>query len=364
MKRKQFGDGSVYYRHQEQRWVAVLRLRNGKRKAIYGQTEREARRKRKEASERDAQGRVAVPTKRTFKAAADAWLKQCEFTSKMSAKSRKTYADVLRLHVVPVIGNTRIESASPSIAAEVLRTMADAGYSPSYQGQAHKAMSHVFQYALREGWVRKNPCRDVVKPSGNVKERVVPDALTVQRFINEAPDERIRTFVTIAAYTGLRIGEILNLRWGDIDLGEGVLHVRSGKGGKARALTVTASVAAQLRTWRTTQRRERRKATWWASDEEWVISTSVGTRFDVQNFRSKHFNPLRDTIAPGVTPHSFRHGLATRLLEAGVPMRVVAEQLGHSSTRITEDVYTHVTPGLSRAAAEAIEDVYGRYKQA
>jgi len=106
--------------------------------------------------------------------------------------------------------------------------------------------------------------------------------------------------------------------------------------------------------------RERRHASWWATGEDWVITTSIGTKSDIQNFRSNHFNPLRDAIDPGVTPHSFRHGLATRLLEADIPMRVVAEQLGHSSTRVTEDIYTHVSPGLSRAAAEGIEEVYQR----
>jgi len=359
MKNSNYGDGAVYQR-SDGRWVAVLRHQDGKRQAIYGKTAREARRNRREASERLAQDRTAVPSKRTFAGVADAWLAQAPYTKRMVEQTLRVYSDVLRLHVNPVIGKTRIAATTPDTIVEVLKTMERRGYSPAYQGQAHKAMSHVFQYAIREGLVRRNPCREVVKPSGTIKERVVPDTATVQRFIDEAPDERIRTFVTIAAYTGLRIGEILNLRWQDIDLNTGVLRVRNGKGGKSRVLAITKSLSDQLTVWRQEQRRERRHASWWATDEDWVITTSIGTKSDIQNFRSNHFNPLRDAIAPGVTPHSFRHGLATRLLEAGIPMRVVAEQLGHSSTRITEDVYTHVSPGLSRAAAEAIEEVYQR----
>lgn len=359
MKKAQYGDGAVYQR-KDGRWVAVLRHRDGKRQDIYGKTEREARRNRREAHERLAQDRTAVPSKRMFAAVAEAWVEQARYTNRMKDPTLRVYVDVLRLHVNPVIGQIRITQATPGAVVEVLKTMAERGYSPGYQSQAHKAMSHVFQYAIREGLLRTNPCREVVKPSGTVKERVVPDTATVQRFIRDAPDERLRTFLTIAAYTGLRIGEILDLRWRDINLDNGVLRVRNGKGGKSRALAITESLSSQLQTWRQEQRRERRQARWWATDEDWIITTSIGTKFDVQNFRSNHFNPLRDEIAPGVTPHSFRHGLATRLLEAGIPMRVVAEQLGHSSTRITEDIYTHVTPGLSRSAAEAIEEVYRR----
>jgi len=73
----------------------------------------------------------------------------------------------------------------------------------------------------------------------------------------------------------------------------------------------------------------------------------------------KHFKPLTDRIAPGATPHSLRHAFATIMLEEGVPMRVVSEQMGHSSTRITEQVYSHVTARLQREAGAAVERVLG-----
>ena len=81
---------------------------------------------------------------------------------------------------------------------------------------------------------------------------------------------------------------------------------------------------------------------------------------DAHNWRRKHFNPLSDRICPQVTPHSLRHGFATIMLEEGVPMKVVSAQLGHSSTRITEDVYSHVTARLQQEAGAAIERVLGQ----
>ena len=78
---------------------------------------------------------------------------------------------------------------------------------------------------------------------------------------------------------------------------------------------------------------------------------------DSHNWRRKHFNPLRAKVCPKATPHSLRHGFATIMLEEGIPMKVVSAQLGHSSTRITEDTYSHVTARLQREAGEAIERV-------
>ena len=81
---------------------------------------------------------------------------------------------------------------------------------------------------------------------------------------------------------------------------------------------------------------------------------------DAHNWRRKHFNPLRDRICPQATPHSLRHGFATIMLEEGMPMTVVSAQLGHSSTRITEDMYSRVTAWPQQEAGAAIERVLGQ----
>jgi integrase len=79
---------------------------------------------------------------------------------------------------------------------------------------------------------------------------------------------------------------------------------------------------------------------------------------DAHNWR-KQFKPFADAVAPGVTPHSLRHAFATLMLEEGVSMRVVADQMGHSSTRITEATYSHVTARLQAEAGAAIERAIG-----
>lgn len=115
----------------------------------------------------------------------------------------------------------------------------------------------------------------------------------------------------------------------------------------------------ELKAWRKAQRAEQMAAVWWDTEHDWILSTDVGTHWDAHN-AGKRFRLIANGdpekgICPGATPHSLRHATATILLEEGVPMRVVSELLGHSSTRITEDVYSHVTARLAEESAAALD---------
>ena len=126
------------------------------------------------------------------------------------------------------------------------------------------------------------------------------------------------------------------------------------------------SLAAELRAWRKVQAEERLSAVWWDADHDWIVTTSVGTRWHDAN-ASRDFRALADgdpeqgrpPICPGVSPHGLRHAAATILLEQGVPMKVVSELLGHASTRTTAETYSHVTARLVTEAGAALEQALG-----
>ncbi len=357
MSRANYGEGSVFFREATGLYYATY-VEHGRRKRVSARTKRAALLKRKVALARISSGLTGSESRRTFAREAQRWVDVASRALNLTTASRANYVDVLRLHVVPVIGELRIEQVKPSHVSEVIVAMQDKGLSPSYRHQAHKAISHVFKMAIADGLVTSNPTRDVPAPRGTVKAKVVPDRDLVVRMIDEAADERLRTFLVLSAHTGLRISEVLALRWSDVNASTKSIAVRNGKGGKARAVYLTPTLAAQLKAWRTEQTRQRLAASWWSS-EDWIITTEIGTQMDTHNWRRKHFNPLRDRLAPGVTPHSLRHAFATVMLEEGVPMRVVAEQLGHASTRVTEQTYSHVTARLQEEAGAAVERALG-----
>ncbi len=357
MSKAIYGEGSLFQRKQDDRWVATF-FENGARKRVYGKTAKEANAARKAALKRIGAGLSSVESRDSFASVAQRWIDVTSRALNLSALSREDYAGVLRLHVTPLIGSVKVASMNAGHVEQVLLAMADKGYSPSYQCTAHKAMSHVFKMAIRDGVRATNPTRDVPAPSGTVRVKVVPDRRLIIDLIELAPDERLRTFLVLATHTGLRISEILGIRWADVNYETRTIGI-VGKGGKLRAVYITPSLESQLRVWKVEQARQRLASSWWSVESDWIITSDIGTRTDAHNFR-KEFKPFADAVAPGVTPHSLRHSFATLLLEEGVPMRVVADQMGHSSTRITEATYSHVTARLQAEAGAAIERALAR----
>lgn len=365
------GEGSITRRKNGTYQGSWFETINGQRKRryVYGKTSKEVRDKVRDALNRIERGLPGIDSTDTFRQVAETWRRTTMHTSGLSSKSAGAYVDVLKLHVYPVIGNERLRDIKPSQVSSVMVKMQDAGYSKSYQHQAHKAMSAVFRAAMADGLIASNPTKAVKAPRGGHKPTVVPDRGQVLRMIDEAPDERMKAFVAVLAYTGCRISEALSIRWSDVN-NERIV-IRHGKGDKTRAVPVPARLSEVLKAWRKAQAQERLKAVWWDESDDWMLSTDVGTQWDPHNAR-KRFKPIADgdpenedpskrrpAICRGATPHSLRHATATLLLEEGVPMKVVAELLGHSSTRITEETYSHVTARLVQEAGDAIGRALG-----
>lgn len=357
MSRLDYGEGSVFWSESRGLYFATY-IDQGQRKRVSGKTRKAAVAKRKEALDRINKGLRGVSSKRTFTSEAERWEAVASKALNLTPLSRQNYLDVLRLHVIPAIGALRIESILPSHVEAVMVAMAERGLSPSYRHQAHKAMSHVFKMAMRDKIITMNPTRSVPAPRGSVRQRIVPDRDDVLRLINNADEPRLRIFLQIASHTGLRVSEVLSLAWSDVNYTTRTISVL-GKGGKRRAVYITPTLEKALKAWKRQQAAMRLAATHWTPDSDWIITTDIGTQMDVHNWRNKFFNPLRDKHAPGVTPHSLRHAFATIMLEENVPMKVVSAQMGHSSTRITEETYSHVTARLTAAAGEAVERALG-----
>jgi integrase len=354
---KRYGEGSVYQRASDGLWVATFKYL-GRRRVVYGTTEQEALKKRRLAAKRLATGGTPTPSRATFAAAAQRWISDYSRTLPIGSATRKNYIDVLRLHVLPTIGQLQLETIKASDVAKVMVEMLDKGYSASYRHQAHKAISHVFKMTIADGELTANPARSVPAPRGTATPAYYAGREDVRALIANAQDERLLTFLVMVSHTGMRISEALGVRWSDVNFESKSIAVL-GKGNRWRSVYLTPSLDRQLRVWRREQAKRRLSADWWSVEGDWVISTDIGTKMDSHNWRKKHFNPLRSKVCPNATPHSLRHGFATIMLEEGVSMKVVSAQLGHSSTRITEDTYSHVTARLQEQAGAAIERVLG-----
>jgi integrase len=364
MSKRGNGEGTISRHATRGLWMARWTEEVGGRKVrrtLYAKTKEEAVAKLRAATIRVDAGQPGIDSATPFKVVADQWQRTAHISQGISPRSMETYSGVLRLHVHPVIGHVPLKAVKPSHVTLVLASMAEKGLSRSYQHQAHKAISGVFKMAIDDELVLRNPTLAVKAPRGGHRPKVVPTRAQVLAMINQAPDPRMRAFVSVLAYSGLRISEALGLRWTDWDEA-GTMRVMTAKGGRPRAIPVPEKLQAELKAWRKAQRAEQLASWWWDTEHDWILSTEIGTAWDAHNARTRfrslvNGNPDAGVagICPGATPHSMRHATATILLEEGVPMRVVSELLGHSSTRITEDVYSHVTARLAEESARALD---------
>ncbi len=193
-------------------------------------------------------------------------------------------------------------------------------------------------------------------------------------FLDQASRHRLYPLFHLIAYRGLRRGEAVGLRWQDAHLDAGVLRItqqvvqlgwateigdpKTDSG--ARAITLDGRTVTVLRGWRVLQAAERRA---WGS--AWQDSGLMFTREDGSQLHPDTVTTVFQRLhaeagLPPIRLHDLRHTAATLAIAAGVPLKVVSEQLGHSSLTITADTYTSVLPAVALAAAEAVADVIPR----
>lgn len=192
----------------------------------------------------------------------------------------------------------------------------------------------------------------------------------VRKLLEAARGDRLECLFLLAVTTGLREGELLGLRWRDVNLEGEVLSVRqqltrtksglsftSPKRGKTRSVRLTATAAAALKAHRAAQNEERLKAGSLWEDLELVFTSTIGTPVDVGNLTYRSFRPLLKRAGlPRIRFHDLRHTFATLLLSKGTHPKVVQEMLGHANIAMTMDTYSHVLPNMQGGAVAAMEE--------
>lgn len=191
------------------------------------------------------------------------------------------------------------------------------------------------------------------------------------RTAHEAED-RLEALYAVAIHCGLRQGELLALRWDDVDLEAGALHVRrslsGSRGGRPvfttpktakgrRQVRLTAGAAEALRHHRKRQLEDRERVARMWQDHGLVFATEIGTPLNRHNLCRRSFKPLlKKAGLLEIRFHDLRHTCATLLLTKDVHPKIVQELLGHATIAVTLDTYSHVMPGMGDAAAGAMDE--------
>jgi integrase len=292
------------------------------------------------------------PIAATFADAAAEWLRFIEQDRRRKPSTVGGYASIVRTQLLPTFGSMPLESITPdTIDAWLART---AG-SVSSRRKSLVLLHGIFRRARKVWGLRVNPAADVEKPplasSGNI-EVFSPEE--VWALVRAAGTELDATLYLTAAFTGLRMGELLALRWRDVDFAGSTVRVRASfynghlttpKSGKVRAVPLAPDVATALAH---LGRREN-----WVGDDDIVFAGEGGDHLDASALRRRYKAAL---AAAGLRPlrfHDLRHTFGTRMI-AKADIRRVQEWMGHADIQTTMR-YLHFAPRAedARLVAEA-----------
>jgi integrase len=249
------------------------------------------------------------------------------------------------------------------------------GVAPGTVNNIQRFISRVFSDAREDEFIAINPAERLGKFINSKDHKVEINPLTREEakiFLDviQAHYPRHYPFFLCALRTGLRLGELLALQWGDIDFHGGFIEVRRSftrghyttpKNGKTRRVDMSPQLAGTLRELKTERKRET-LARGWREVPELIFVDTTGGLEDGNNLRKRVFHPaLEKAGLRHVRIHDLRHSVATMLIQNGESLAYVRDQLGHSSIQITVDIYGHLEPGKNRAAVAKLDDDFSTY---
>lgn len=323
-----------------------------------------------------AGGSYVKPQRELLRTYAQRWI-ETYATPKLGPKTVSGYRYIFERYVHPLLGNVELQRLSPTMIQSAYAKLQAGGLregkltrkpvSARTVHHVHTVLSESLKWAVRWSLLSRNPC-EVVSPPTPVRKklgRLTPSECYA--LLKAAKGSVLEPMVHLGLHTGMRRGEVLGLKWSNVDLDHGTLSVTQtvqrvkGQGlmvlppkteRSRRAVSLSTESVISLRAQRDRQRLAAGRA---PKPDEWVFTNDDGGPIN-PDYLTHAFHRL--TGAVGVTGrfHDLRHAHASFLLSEGIHPKIVSERLGHSAISITLDTYSYVLPGLQGLAAEAFDE--------
>jgi integrase len=343
-----------------------------KRRSVFGRKYKDVQKKLAKAMGDAARGIVVDDKNLTVGEYLDRFLEDVQRGSvRESTYSRDKY--LVTNHVKPTLGRVKLKNLVAMHLQRLYREKLDSGLSASTVQKVHHVLHKAFAQALRWDLIARNPADAVKAPTPRTEEMRPLSADETQRLLEAARGDRLEALYVLAVTTGMRRGELLGLKWSDVDLENSRLSIRraltrtdNGKRvalaelktkGSGRTVRLPQRALEALRRHLERQLGEIEGAGDLYDDQGLVFTTEAGTPINPSNLRQRSLAPLLKRAGlPHIRFHDLRHTCATLLLGKGVHPKFVQELLGHATIAITLDTYSHVMPGMGDQTAAAMED--------
>lgn len=382
-KKRANGEGTIYFSEREQQWWAEITWidadGNKRRKKWKSKKQSEVKAKLAEFKKQLLLNGTEVATEdRTFREFADEWVNVI-LKPKVKPLSYQRKVSTLENQVYKHIGNIPISKLTHSKIQKMINDLNESGLSYSTIKKAYEAVSGCMRYYRIQTSTSFNPCEDITLPEANRKEDSDIEFFTKEeriRIVEEATRAyqdgkhvyRLGWMFVLMLYSGMRVGEVCALTWDDVDFSARTINVRKNavevrekdKAGESHSVLITQNSTKTRSGTRIIPMTEKaylalselQKIT---GDCEYIISSSKGKRIRPSRI-DRSFHLILDAIGlKRVGVHTLRHTFATMLFHNGCEVKVVSELLGHSNTKITENIYIHVIQEQKVKAIRSID---------
>lgn len=348
------GEGTVFER-ADGRWVGEVTTGyedEGKqrRKTVYGKTQGEALAKVAELKQRLANG-TYTDVKLTVKDYLKQWLEEKERTLKPSTLEQ--YTSCINRSIVPIIGSVKLDKLTPLQVQNLVNGIHDVS-GAARAAKCRTVLFSAYKQAIRWQLVTRNPVEATDPVKEPHREMTLWEPEQAARFLDAAMEHRLHAFFYLSMATGLRRGELLGLRWVDIE--SGLLHVKqtlvkvgtqliisTPKTRKGfRTVALSPDVEAVLLSHRQRQAVERAALGDAWERPELVFTSEVGTPLNPDNLKRVRDYLMNKADVPRVRLHDLRHLHASVAIHSGMDAKVLADRLGHARASFTLDRYTHL----------------------
>jgi len=371
------------YRRADGRWEWKITLPNGERRSFYGKTEREAREKKNRAIRDYESGLSRNAERLTVNQYVMEWLETVA-RERVRPSTLTAYTSHFDIHIKPAMKGIKLRDLEPDDVNRMLAGIVRGGATPATANRVRATLRAALASALKSRYVTHNAAA-LSEPRKERKTRISP--LTIEQarlLIADVKDDRIGPLVETAIYTGMRQGELLALRWQDVDLEECVVTVsrtltweknpsetgpkmlpvfsdpKTDKSHRRIRLTAKAVAALERQHAKVIELEQKATVTRWKPipGEDLVFPSAFGGPLNNSNVTNRLQGILKRLELPRQRFHDLRHLTASLLLAEGVDIFTVKEILGHSQIALTANIYGHLTEKLADDAASRLDRAF------
>lgn len=291
----------------------------------------------------------------------------------------------IRVHLKPYLGDLDLKDLSPRTLQQFYNYKSEAEHlSPKTIININLFLHKALDYAVAEGYISSNPAAGVNLPRGKKPQIQILTRDEQDRLMRCSYQYRYGVFVRLVLFTGLRLGELLGLRWEDVDAVSGILHVRRTlnrlkkvnqpiHAGEAsteiviqepktqnsiRAIPLLPAVLQDLQNWKLVQQQDAMTTKERYCPSGFIVTNQYGGIIEPRTFKDYYNQILQLSGLPHFTFHALRHTFASRAMEQGMDAKTLSVIMGHYSVSFTLDTYAHVLNGHKQEAVALLKDLF------